>query len=236
MGIIPAHAGNTSRRQACSTRSRDHPRACGEHLREIGASTIEQGSSPRMRGTLGNGCISCPTGGIIPAHAGNTPWPRARSRPTRDHPRACGEHVAQSSATSRLMGSSPRMRGTLCVCFVLCGCVGIIPAHAGNTGRRCGFGRSAGDHPRACGEHAKASLESAWTAGSSPRMRGTRICASLLVFAPGIIPAHAGNTSCSGSWHCCARDHPRACGEHRRTPTGRAPGSGIIPAHAGNTL
>ena len=50
-GIIPAYAGNTSLPRPYSTRSRDHPRVCGEHpaaMRSIGE---VWGSSPRMRGT-----------------------------------------------------------------------------------------------------------------------------------------------------------------------------------------
>ena len=71
-GIIPAHAGNTSRHGATVRRSWDHPRACGEHLLLIGGLESPSGSSPRMRGTP---LLVCDTGqwhGIIPAHAGNT--------------------------------------------------------------------------------------------------------------------------------------------------------------------
>ena len=51
VGIIPAHAGNTSRPAPVCRRCRDHPRACGEH--HVGSSAVSagSGSSPRMRGT-----------------------------------------------------------------------------------------------------------------------------------------------------------------------------------------
>ena len=73
------------------------------------------------------------------------------------------------------------------------------------------------------------------TAGSSPRMRGTRPTHANRDCHPGIIPAHAGNTRPSPRPSAPSGDHPRACGEHVRADgDGRAIGW-IIPAHAGNT-
>ena len=71
-GIIPACAGSTGHDRAVVQPDRDHPRMCGEHLREIGASTIEQGSSPHVRGAH-DGLITLQSAiGIIPACAGST--------------------------------------------------------------------------------------------------------------------------------------------------------------------
>ena len=71
-GIIPAHAGNTAGRQAGGRSHRDHPRACGEHVRRSRCSFSIGGSSPRMRGTPS--ILTNPSSAerIIPAHAGNT--------------------------------------------------------------------------------------------------------------------------------------------------------------------
>ena len=111
------------------------------------------------------------------------------------------------------------------------------------------------DHPRVCGEHLACVVTLLLAAGSSPRMRGTRMRSSVRGIQIGIIPAYAGNTaSCSSSTHC-SRDHPRVCGEHSADPwmlseaTGSSPRMrgtqvrrgvrlgrrGIIPAYAGNT-
>ena len=112
------------------------------------------------------------------------------------------------------------------------------------------------DHPRACGEHTTAANAATDATGSSPRMRGTPSDLRLRLRYGGIIPAHAGNTStgCRPAADC--RDHPRACGEHRRfirrlhivegssprmrgtqpIPAGESLLERIIPAHAGNTL
>ena len=91
--------------------------------------------------------------------------------------------------------------------------------------------------------------------GSSPRLRGTLGLLEWVVLIVGIIPALAGNTPVAHSWSSSTRDHPRACGEHRRparlsadqqgssprlrgTQTARVGDRrelGIIPALAGNT-
>ena len=91
-GIIPALAGNT---RSSSTRHPvpwDHPRACGEHNQRTFAAEPSLGSSPRLRGTHPVPTTRPPPTGIIPALAGNTTCMTAASAPTRDHPRACGEH------------------------------------------------------------------------------------------------------------------------------------------------
>ncbi len=70
------------------------------------------GSSPRLRGTREVGAITCCVFGIIPALAGNTTYVRGKKLWTWDHPRACGEHGTCAPPQPRLVGSSPRLRGT----------------------------------------------------------------------------------------------------------------------------
>ena len=72
IGIIPAHAGLTTR-----TSSR--------HAREVG-------SSPRMRGSRLRAHNRYRQLGIIPAHAGLTTPSLMTRRSPWDHPRACGAH------------------------------------------------------------------------------------------------------------------------------------------------
>ena len=112
-GIIPAHAGNTSPAATPTTRSRDHPRACGEHTLSAVSALVLAGSSPRMRGTRSAVSRSSWQAGIIPAHAGNTKDEVLADCIVRDHPRACGEHFV----VAELLGHES----------------GIIPAQAGNT-------------------------------------------------------------------------------------------------------
>ena len=132
---------------------------------------------------------------------------------------------------------------------------GIIPAYAGNTPFGLSSARNVRDHPRVCGEHCEVEALFVVCVGSSPRMRGTRMCSNARIARAGIIPAYAGNTQARPFRRIRARDHPRVCGEHGRrvrrcpfpqgssprmrgTPVGRefrAVPHGIIPAYAGNT-
>ena len=234
-GIIPAHAGNTKMPRRRISACRDHPRACGEHVRLDFAPAADWGSSPRMRGTPELKTIFRKLRGIIPAHAGNTKHGDDGCSNDRDHPRACGEHQFRSNAVTSDSGSSPRMRGTPVCCMCNIGTYGIIPAHAGNTKSWAASSSSVRDHPRACGEHARWSARSRPRAGSSPRMRGTLSTVTTVPHMAGIIPAHAGNTCLLYVQHWNIWDHPRACGEHPRHAAHQRATFGIIPAHAGNT-
>ena len=177
-----------------SAQSRAHPRACGEHRAAQVRKTTWPGSSPRMRGTRTQIIVKHTADRLIPAHAGNTwdtifecAWAGA-------HPRACGEHMLSTKPRPTMTGSSPRMRGTHCFWGKEKTPRGLIPAHAGNTGRTppgCSWGWA---HPRACGEHCGARSTSLVAAGSSPRMRGTPLTQQVNASPPRLIPAHAGNT------------------------------------------
>ena len=193
-GIIPAHAGNTAVRWMPACPKWDHPRVCGEHLKEMYGITDEQGSSPRMRGTRAD-----PEGdglglGIIPAYAGNTCEPYHSNGLPWDHPRVCGEHPDTMRPERVLRGSSPRMRGTLAGYAHYFHAKGIIPAYAGNTAFSSLARLSSWDHPRVCGEHTQTVPPTTSGAGSSPRMRGTPRTIQLRYIGHGIIPAYAGNT------------------------------------------
>ena len=111
-GIIPAYAGNTVVRVRRLPWLGDHPRVCGEHFASAKQLTTRRGSSPRMRGTLGDLGTQFTAAGIIPAYAGNTACREATSSSPRDHPRVCGEHLPITLPKHVRQGSSPRMRGT----------------------------------------------------------------------------------------------------------------------------
>ena len=208
-----------------------------------------------MRGTLDRADHIERIRGIIPAHAGNTTPMIPRISQAWDHPRACGEHDCVPLDFPLDSGSSPRMRGTPSFPTNVRGCIGIIPAHAGNTLYRMLVSERDWNHPRACGEHEISVLILRLSQGSSPRMRGTPKESAFSRLHTGIIPAHAGNTLVAFSGNSTCRDHPRACGEHavEKLCEERCRGSSprmrgtpflserigafmrIIPAHAGNT-
>ena len=195
-------------------------------------------------------------GRIIPAYAGSTDGDVRPSSSWQDHPRVCGEHLAQVPASPYHQGSSPRMRGARLQRLLPVLRLGIIPAYAGSTASSRVTCMPWPDHPRVCGEHVDIMLTGRSRQGSSPRMRGARMSCSRTQRWMGIIPAYAGSTLPSGPSLPCGRDHPRVCGEHigrysiripRQGSSPRMRGAppislssaataGIIPAYAGSTM
>ena len=236
IGIIPACAGNTRHTRPPVARHGDHPRVCGEHSAANFSTPEFEGSSPRVRGTLHTPSFPLARTGIIPACAGNTLSSATGYSSQGDHPRVCGEHHYSVSDQGDAGGSSPRVRGTLDCREAAEPETGIIPACAGNTGKRgccCGF---YWDHPRVCGEHYRVLGELFWRPGSSPRVRGTHVGHRPGERAAGIIPACAGNTD-------TVRTRRKEYGGSSPRVRGTPPSFlflslawGIIPACAGNTI
>ena len=136
LGIIPACAGSSTATPARSTRSRDHPRVCGEQKLTTPRRARLSGSSPRGRGA---GVLEGEhrlRRGIIPAHAGSSSRKSASSSTTRDHPRACREQEWHHTLPFGTQGSSPRMQGAAYRKPYRVPNEGIIPARAGNRLKR----------------------------------------------------------------------------------------------------
>ena len=131
--IIPACAGNTGAGARRPRRRTDHPRVRGEHRLAGVAGSLDNGSSPRARGTPMLGKRQVPRIRIIPACAGNTQHVLVAHRLPADHPRVRGEHTASSTASAVALGSSPRARGTPRGIPPPGSHRRIIPACAGNT-------------------------------------------------------------------------------------------------------
>ena len=110
--FIPAGAGNTCFSCAGIAFTPVHPRWCGEHLSYYTDGNTPNGSSPLVRGTLGNLAAALQVERFIPAGAGNTrPGWVLRLR-IAVHPRWRGEHVPHRCTFTWLRGSSPLARGT----------------------------------------------------------------------------------------------------------------------------
>ena len=155
--FIPAHAGNTPASANCIISSPVHPRARGEHRSSQPAVFADVGSSPRTRGTQ----VFCGTGRLrprfIPAHAGNTSVEPSSRATDAVHPRARGEHELRFRTVLRVVGSSPRTRGTHFFLQNHKRLSRFIPAHAGNTWPGRAISPRPAVHPRARGEHEFAS-------------------------------------------------------------------------------
>ena len=254
-GIIPACAGNTSDRAVGCRLVRDHPRMRGEHTSVLAILFLMRGSSPHARGTPDRPIRGRRGPGIIPACAGNTPYPSSPAASNGDHPRMRGEHMFITFSHTYSVGSSPHARGTHRRVSGSEDEPGIIPACAGNTHTTTFLRIWSWDHPRMRGEHRHQVGQQVIGMGSSPHARGTPCTSSAGTDDTGIIPACAGNTRRRWSVSLVSGDHPRMRGEHltmaivRGLCRGSSPhargtlkgGSGfdccpgIIPACAGNT-
>ena len=166
-----------------------------------------------MRGTAALPRPGSLSEGITPARAGNRCMGLLLCRKVWDHPRACGEQYTPESVSIIVLGSPPRVRGTVLAVRKAMGLPGITPARAGNSSSPAPSAGSARDHPRACGEQARGWKILSMTVGSPPRVRGTDAHADPGGRAARITPARAGNRINDAANIHAARDHPRACGE-----------------------
>ena len=234
-GLIPAHAGKTSRGRARTRRVGAHPRSRGENFDVTELLVRNSGSSPLTRGKLGGTAPWEVLHGLIPAHAGKTAARRLRRECPRAHPRSRGENQGLVTNAVTWMGSSPLTRGK--------------PAA---TARAKEYAEA---HPRSRGENRPNDSHSPEIAGSSPLTRGKRSWQRYLVTAFGLIPAHAGKTASPKRAQLSEAAHPRSRGENlvargrgnsRRGSSPLTRGKPVsmlsivdllrlIPAHAGKT-
>jgi len=151
------------------------------------------------------------------------------------HPRACGEHLGSGSSITLLVGSSPRLRGTLSTRRPCTMNMRFIPAPAGNTRTDWWLAEIQSVHPRACGEHNGVIEQDRTECGSSPRLRGTRLARGWRCWIVRFIPAPAGNTRGIHLAHDLLHgSSPRLRGTRSGFQPGQ-PACRFIPAPAGNT-
>ncbi len=93
--ITPAYAGKRCTPQSYQAICRDHPRLCGEKIKEEADRQGITGSPPPMRGKdeFANGGRS--KSGITPAYAGKSVLGSSFITPCEDHPRLCGEKITK---------------------------------------------------------------------------------------------------------------------------------------------
>ena len=132
-GLIPAHAGKTTRRPILPYTSRAHPRSRGENARSWPSSVPPEGSSPLTRGKRTSAARARSASGLIPAHAGKT-WPGLGGWGGGwAHPRSRGENRGLLIAAHHHRGSSPLTRGKQHPKHRQGSRGRLIPAHAGKT-------------------------------------------------------------------------------------------------------
>ena len=174
-----------------------------------------RGSPPRVRGEDRHSGAQYVLARITPARAGRSGSDLRRALLAGDHPRACGEKLADAVFVRVPAGSPPRVRGEDAPVGFSQGVMGITPARAGRSWLADRRGGCAWDHPRACGEKRGMICAPPVHSGSPPRVRGEAVLPEVDVLVNGITPARAGRSPPQQSAPCPDRDHPRACGEKR---------------------
>ena len=125
----------------------------------------------------------------------------------------CGEKCCSKLRTVLRAGSPPRVRGKDASTGLADIVVGITPACAGKSRASTSSSRTAGDHPRVCGEKILEARHSPIRTGSPPRVRGKAGRCRCDRRGNGITPACAGKSQPHYRFRQCPRDHPRVCGE-----------------------
>ena len=192
--FIPAYVGNTQPHNHPTPSLTVHPRVCGEHVKQIINIQLFIGSSPRMWGTPDTVKRGLLRFRFIPAYVGNTATVSARSEAGTVHPRVCGEHDILKQGFQMIIGSSPRMWGTLMQIMPATGRDRFIPAYVGNTSENLIHLNELTVHPRVCGEHEIHLSPPQSGSGSSPRMWGTLLSIQCVMLTSRFIPAYVGNT------------------------------------------
>ena len=235
--FIPACAGNSRATTRPAKRETVHPRVCGELESPILRPFSHTGSS-RVCGELGAAPM------IHQLNGGSSP--RVRGTLNINH--------ASPNAQS---GSSPRVRGTHDEKSWWPRSVRFIPACAGNSRRSCWRRAAPAVHPRVCGELHGICVPSSISAGSSPRVRGTRGDSAGGARPPGgssprvrgtraggrhpdegrrFIPACAGNSIRDLETKHAAPVHPRVCGELSKLAAQSVRSDGSSPRVRGTRL
>ena len=173
---------------------------CGEQVSLCTRYPHRLGSPPRVRGTEFGAKYALNPLRITPACAGNSVLADMEKHVAMDHPRVCGEQWSSAAALRCLLGSPPRVRGTVGESKEKLAQNRITPACAGNRLRyRCMSGM-VGDHPRVCGEQRSPAHAPGQPPGSPPRVRGTGAKEVTMTDLKRITPACAGNSRALRVW------------------------------------
>ena len=175
-GLIPAHAGKTTKAPQCDAQHWAHPRSRGENVALSGVIAKAEGSSPLTRGKRRWGKWTPPHGGLIPAHAGKTYLAGMSISVVTAHPRSRGENKNVFLETFKFLGSSPLTRGKPVSLTDRVRHLGLIPAHAGKTTETNHGSINKRAHPRSRGENLPTIEQVVVDEGSSPLTRGKRTC------------------------------------------------------------
>ena len=203
------------------------PRVCGERSASVLAVCDENGSAPRVRGTVQIDAVIGLVDRFSPACAGNGGRADLWWAVALVQPRVCGERFQSSQARPQTGGSAPRVRGTDLAALMVVSGARFSPACAGNGQSPVRLLRVRPVQPRVCGERTVAGVLPRSMDGSAPRVRGTGPPVRRRRQRRRFSPACAGNGPTDARYRENRAVQPRVCGERRivRTSPVRAVGS-----------
>ena len=212
LGSIPAWAGEPSTAKRLHRQNRVHPRVGGGARAPVSGRDVQEGPSPRGRGSPSASVRAGRSGRSIPAWAGEPDIHRGSSRATGVHPRVGGGADAGLVIVNRVEGPSPRGRGSPQRLVERGLQAGSIPAWAGEPSTTSSATARARVHPRVGGGAYVVTGLPAGVTGPSPRGRGSPPVGGGGHHAGGSIPAWAGEPRRRRSRRGSPRVHPRVGG------------------------
>ena len=172
-GSIPACAGEPPLPSNITGSTRVYPRVCGGAISATWPILGLRGLSPRVRGSRDRRNFGTEWVGSIPACAGEPATGRLIIISGEVYPRVCGGATLARAGTSARAGLSPRVRGSLGIGWRKRGCVGSIPACAGEPASARLIPVSRRVYPRVCGGAWSGRSGTTKATGLSPRVRGS---------------------------------------------------------------
>ncbi len=112
IGSIPACAGEPQTVRVSTSMTRVYPRVCGGAFLRDMEPLLDEGLSPRVRGSQERRSRACPWRGSIPACAGEPTVGAVTFRFHGVYPRVCGGAAVAGDAVDTDSGLSPRVRGS----------------------------------------------------------------------------------------------------------------------------
>ena len=209
---IPACAGEPIRKRCLAQSKSVYPRVCGGTISNPAIPACHSGLSPRVRGNLKSGGSTATNNGSIPACAGEPCLGMGRLVKDRVYPRVCGGTSSSGSASAKIEGLSPRVRGNPPCLLPASNPNRSIPACAGEPAHTCSGPGRASVYPRVCGGTYTIAVCMSIGKGLSPRVRGNLRLGVHVAAAVRSIPACAGEPRALPACSPFSTVYPRVCG------------------------
>ena len=231
---IPADAGEPHSSLPVGGCRRAYPRGRGGACSMSSSPRRHSGLSPRTRGSPTTKGSVLPTGGPIPADAGEPTYAMPSEDCPGAYPRGRGGAVTVQAPDAVREGLSPRTRGSPPHIRAVIDALGPIPADAGEPSSAGVANPAGGAYPRGRGGAAFRQIPSHACSGLSPRTRGSQQHGRAQIEEVGPIPADAGEPDCRWAGGADDGAYPRGRGGARRpSRPGSAP-AGLSPRTRGS--